>query len=156
MLNNLEIEMLDQLLANDRLQTQLFQELFTHLLTDPTGISEDAYNTMCELADASQMIFDDLEFVVVRDGRAYLELETPEETPEELDRIQDCMFIIHVGTAVSDDALWEWIENQEICTIEHGFYDPEEDRIVIHPAWEDQLTKVVLDQLKRDILLKLV
>ncbi len=85
MLNNLEIEILEQLLENDRLQTQLFQELFTKLLTDPNGISEDAYLTMCELADASQMIFDDQEFVGVCDGRVYLR----KEVPEELDRIEN-------------------------------------------------------------------
>ena len=73
-----------------------------------------------------------------------------------MDKIEDGKFIIHVGTAVSEDALWEWIEAQEICTIEHGYYDPEEDSIIIHPAWEDQLTTMVLQQLKRDILLKLL
>ena len=60
MLNDSEIRTLEQILEKDRLQTQLFQELFDKLLNDEYGITEDAFQTLCELADASEMVFDNL------------------------------------------------------------------------------------------------
>lgn len=155
MLNNLEVEMLEQLLENDRLQKQLLQELFTLLLEDDQGISTLAYQTLCELGEVVGIEFEGIERSEIDDeGRVYL--KPLEEIPEELDKIENGQFYIHVGTAVSEDELWEWFEAQEICTIEHGYYDPEEDYIVILPMLEECLTKEILDQLKREILLKLV
>lgn len=151
MLNNIEVEVLEQLLENDRLQKQLLQELFTQVLDDEQGITCEAYQTLRELGDAIGLIFEGSERVGSCDGRVYLK----EEIPEELDRIENEQFIIHIGHAVDDNELWEWAENQEICTIEHLYYDPEEDRIVIDPHFSDQLTNEVLLKLKQDILLKL-
>ncbi|PPD55513.1 MAG: hypothetical protein CTY12_00625 [Methylotenera sp.] len=159
MLNNLEVEMLEQLLENDRLQKQLLQELFGQLLNDEYGISTPAYQTLCELGEVVGIEFEGIERSEIDDeGRVCL--TSPEEIPKELDKIEHGQFYIHVGNAVGnavgDDELWDWAEAQTICTIEHLFYDPEEDYIVILPMLEECLTKEILDQLKRDILLKLL
>lgn len=151
MLNNLEVEVLEQLLENDRLQKQLLQELFTALLDDEHGITDEAYQTLCELGDVIGLVFKGSEHVGSCEGRVSLN----EEVPEELDRIENEQFIIHIGHAVDDNELWEWAENQDICTIEHLYYDAEEGRIVIDPQFSDQLLDEVLLKLKRDILLKL-
>jgi hypothetical protein len=154
MLNNLEVEMLEQLLENDRLQKQLLQELFGQLLNDEYGISTPAYQTLCELGEVVGLEFEESYRVGSADGRVYL--KPLEEIPEELDKIEHGQFYIHVGNAVIEYELWDWAEAQTICTIEHLFYDPEEDYIVILPMLEECLTKEILGQLKRDILLKLL
>lgn len=149
MLNKSEIETLDQLLENDRLQKQLLQELFTLLLDDDQGISSPAYDTLCELGDAVGLEFDESYRVGSADGRVYL------KPLEEMDKIEYGQFYIRVGSAVDDVELWSWAEKQEICTIEHIYYDPEENYVVILPMLEKCLTQIILDQLKKDILLKL-
>lgn len=51
MLTTEQTKALEEIIENDRLMKQLFTELGIALLDDDYGITNEAYSTLCELAD---------------------------------------------------------------------------------------------------------
>ncbi len=146
MLNNIEIEVLEQLLENDRLQKQLFQELCTQILDDDHGIPQGAYDTLCELADTFGLIIEGIDRIGSCDGRVYMK----EEIPEELN--PPILFV--VNNVYTEDQIWDWAEQQDIATIEDISFRinmiTDTKHIIIHLQWADQNTDDAKMQLESE------
>ena len=64
-------------------------------------------------------------------------------------------FFIPVTYCPIEYEMWEWAVDQDICVIEHLFYDDEIDCIVIEPESDNKLTMEVFNLLQQDLLTKL-
>lgn len=133
MLTKNEVDVIESMLEKDRLQKQLFQEVCTQILKDTHGISKNAYDTLCELADTFEVGIECIDQISIGDDRVHM-------TPDLITVPVGYTYQFMVCNQYSDEELWDWAEEQDIATIEHIEFFTNPNRILIWLQWEDQDT----------------